>query len=51
MPLGAKLTQNDSDAIFEMDFNMELKQGLMQTNWRDSNNFSKIERNFNIGND
>jgi hypothetical protein len=36
MPLGAKLTQNDSNVIFEMDFNMELKQGLIQTNWKDS---------------
>jgi hypothetical protein len=39
------------NAIFEMDFDMKLKQGLIQTNWIDSNNFSKIERNFNVGND
>ena len=39
MPLGAKLTQNDSSAIFEMNFNMRLKQGLIQTNLKDSNNF------------
>jgi len=32
MPLGAKLTQNDSNVIFEMDFNMELKQEFIQTN-------------------
>ena len=36
MPSGTKLAQNDSDAIFEMDFNMELKQGLIQTNWKNS---------------
>jgi len=40
-----------SNVIFEMDFNMRVKQGLIQTSGKDSNNFSKIERNFNIGND
>jgi hypothetical protein len=32
MPLGAKLTQNGSNVLFEMDFDMKLKQGLIQTN-------------------
>jgi hypothetical protein len=30
MPLGTKMTQNDSIAIFDMDFNMGLKQRLIQ---------------------
>jgi hypothetical protein len=28
-----------SNVIFEMEFNMELKQGLIQTSWKYSNNF------------
>jgi hypothetical protein len=43
MPLGAKLTKNDSNAIFEMDFNMTLKQGLIQTICEDSNNFQGLK--------
>ena len=39
MPLGAKLTKNDSTDIFEMNFDTRLKQGLIQTNLKDSNNF------------
>ena len=30
MPLGAKLTQNDSKVIFGMDSDMELRQILIQ---------------------
>jgi hypothetical protein len=41
MPLGTKLTQNDSNAIFEKDFNMELKQGFIQTNCKDSETIFK----------
>jgi hypothetical protein len=39
------------NAIFEMDFDMRLKQRLIQTSWKDSNNFKKTERNLNIGDD
>jgi hypothetical protein len=31
------------NVIFEMDFNMRLKQGLIQTNWKDSNNFQGLK--------
>ena len=37
-----------SNANFGMDFDIELKWRLIQTIWKDLNNFSKIERNFNI---
>lgn len=41
IPLGTKLTQNDTSAIFEMDFNMELKQEFIQTNRKDSETISR----------
>ena len=44
MPLGAKLTKkNDSTDIFEMNFDMRLKQGLIQTNLKDSNKFQGLK--------
>jgi hypothetical protein len=48
MPLGAKLTKKMTQLIFlyfffEMDFDMRLKQGLIQTNLKDSNNFQGLE--------
>ena len=43
MPLGAKLTQNDSNVIFEMDVDMRLKQGPIQINWKDSTNFQGLK--------
>jgi hypothetical protein len=42
MPLGTKLAQNDSNAIFEMGLNMELKQGFIQ--------YSGIKMSLNAGN-
>ena len=40
MPLGAKLTKKMIQLIFfEMNFDMRLKQGFIQTNLKDSNNF------------
>ena len=40
MPLGAKLTEKMTQLIFfEMNFDTRLKQGLIQTNLKDSNNF------------
>ena len=47
MPLGAKLTQNDFNCdFFEMDLSMGLKQGLIQTIWKDSNKFLKDWKKF-----
>jgi hypothetical protein len=34
MPLGAKLTQNDLDVNFELDFNMELNKNSFKPNER-----------------
>ena len=39
MPLGAKLTQNDSDAIFGMDFDMELNKNLFKPIEKTQTNF------------
>ena len=44
MPLGAKLTKKMTQLIFfEMNFDMRLKQGLIQTNLKDSNNFQRLK--------
>ena len=44
MPLGAKLTKKMTQLIFfEMNFDMRLKQGLIQTNLKDSNNFQGLK--------
>ena len=44
MLLGAILTKKkDSTDIFEMNFDMRLKQGLIQTNLKDSNNFQGLK--------
>jgi hypothetical protein len=43
MPLGAKLTQNDSDAIFGMDFDMELNKNLFKPIERSKREFSRTK--------
>jgi hypothetical protein len=44
MPLGAKLTEKMTQLIFfEMNFDMILKQGFIQTNLKDSNNFQGLK--------
>jgi hypothetical protein len=48
MPLGAKLTQNDSDAIFEIDLNIELIKNLFKPIENTQGQFSEIKRNLNI---
>jgi hypothetical protein len=51
MPLGTKLTQNVSDAIFEMDFDMKLRQGFLQQIEKTRRQFSETKNEFNTGND
>lgn len=44
MPLEAKLTKKMTQLILsEMNFDMRLKQGLIQTNLKDSNNFQGLK--------
>jgi hypothetical protein len=50
-PLGAKLTQNDSDAIFGMDFDMELNKNLFKPIERSQRQFSRTKMSLNAGND
>jgi hypothetical protein len=42
MPLGLRTTKNDSDAIFKMIFNMELKQELIQAKLKDSETILRV---------
>ena len=42
MPLGAKLTKNDSDAILKCFFNRKLKQELIQTKLQDSETILRV---------
>jgi hypothetical protein len=51
MPLGTKLTQNDSNAIFEWYFNMELKQDLCKLTGKTQRQFTGTKMSLNAGND
>jgi hypothetical protein len=46
MPLGAKLTQNDSNVIFKMDFDMELNKKLFKPIERTQGQFPRTKNEF-----
>jgi hypothetical protein len=51
MPLGTKLTQNDSNAIFEMDLTWNWNKDLYKLIEKIQRQFSRIKKSLNVGND